>query len=251
MNKKETTRFDALYKRHLKLLKLQGKSKGTIDNYARAVRRISQYFDCCPDKLTPDQLEDYFSQFLDTHSWSTVKVERNGLQFFWRHILKIDWKWINMVKPPQIKTIPDILSPAEIEQFIGATRKLRYRVFFLATYSMGLRLSEALSLQVRDIDADLKRVHIRYGKGLKDRFVPLPDLTLRALRALWSKHRHPKLLFPNANGSMKTIQKAKTHMNKGGTQRAMKVAVAECGIKKKSVSTLCATVLPHICLNAA
>jgi len=124
--------------------------------------------------LTPDQLEDYFSQFLDTHSWITVKVERNGLQFFWRHILKIDWKWINMVKPPQIKTIPDILSPDEIEQLIGSTRKLRYRVFFLTTYSMGLRLSEALSLQVRDIDADLKRVDIRYGKGKKDRFVPLP-----------------------------------------------------------------------------
>ncbi len=101
-------------------------------------------------QLTPDQLEDYFSQFLDTHSWSTVKVERNGLQFFWRHMLKIDWKWINMVKPPQIKTIPDILSPDEIEQLIASTRKLRYRVFFLTTYSMGLRLSEALSLQVRE-----------------------------------------------------------------------------------------------------
>ena len=116
--------------------------------------------------MTPDQLEDYFSQFLDAHSWSTVKVERNDLQFFWRHILKIDWKWINMVKPPQFKTIPDILSPAEIEQFIRTTRKLPYRVFFLTTYSMGLRLSEALSLQVRDIDADLKRMHIRYEKGL-------------------------------------------------------------------------------------
>lgn len=251
MNKTETKRFNALYKRHLKLLKLQGKSKGTIDNYARAVRRLSQYFDCCPDKLTPEQLEDYFSQFLDTHSWSTVKVERNGLQFFWRHILKIDWKWINMVKPPEVKTIPDILSSAEVEQLIGATRKLRYRVFFLTAYSMGLRLSEALSLQVRDIDADLKRVHVRYGKGKKDRFVPLPDLTLQALRVLWSKHHHPKLLFPNAKGSLKTIKKAKTPMNKGGTQRAMKVALAECGIKKKSVSTLYDIVLPHICLNAA
>ncbi len=232
MNKTETKRFYALYTHHLKLLKLQGKSKGTIDNYARAVRRITQYFDCCPDKLTPEQLEDYFSQFLDTHSWSTVKVERNGLQFFWRHTLKIDWKWINMVKPPEIKTIPDILSPTEIEQLIGSTRKLRYRVFFLTTYSMGLRLSEALSLQVRDIDADLKRVHVRYGKGKKDRFVPLPDLTLHALRTLWSRHRNPKLLFPNAKGSMENVQKAKTHMNKGGTQQAMKAALAECCIKK-------------------
>jgi integrase len=53
------------------------------------------------------------------------------------------------------------------------------------------------------------------------------------LRALWSKHRHPYLIFPNANGSLKTIQKATTHMDRGGTQKAMKVVVAECGIKKK------------------
>jgi integrase len=251
MNKKETKRFNDLYQRHLRQLKLQGKSKGTIDCYARAVRRVSQHFDCCPDQLSPDQLEIYFSQFIQTHSWSSVKIERNGLQFFWRHVLKLDWQWINMIKPPKVKSLPDILTPAEIEKLIGTTRKLRYRVFFLTTYSMGLRLSEALSLQVGDIDAGMKRVHIRRGKGHKDRFVPLPDFTLQALRTLWARHRHPRLIFPNAKGSLETIQKANTHMNNGGTWHAMKVAVSECGIKKKSISIHFATVLPHICLSAA
>ena len=97
---------------------------------------------------------------------------------------------------------------------------------------MGLRLGETLSLQVGDIDAGRKRVHIRRGKGHKDRLVPLPDLTLLGLRELWSRHRHPELIFPNATGSLKTIQRAKTHMDRGGTQKAMKVVVAECGIKK-------------------
>jgi integrase/recombinase XerD len=110
---------------------------------------------------------------------------------------------------------------------------LRYRVFLLTTYSMGLRLGESLSLQVSDIDADRKRVHIRRGKGHKDRLVPLPDLTLRALRELWARHRHPQFIFPNANGSLETIQKATTHMDRGGTQQAMKVVVNECGIHKK------------------
>ncbi|MCD6186296.1 MAG: hypothetical protein J7K84_11045 [Deltaproteobacteria bacterium] len=64
-------------------------------------------------------------------------------------MLKLDWQWIDIVKPPKVKTIPDILTPADVEQLIGATRKLRYRVFLLTTYSMGLRLGEALSLQVR------------------------------------------------------------------------------------------------------
>ena len=57
MNQTEVNRFKKLYQRHLRLLKLQGKSQKTIDAYSRAVRRISEHFDCCPDQLTPEQLE--------------------------------------------------------------------------------------------------------------------------------------------------------------------------------------------------
>jgi integrase/recombinase XerD len=251
MKKSEVNRFNNLYERHLRLLKLQGKSRKTIDAYARAVRRIKDHFDCCPDQLTLEQLESYFEKLVETHSWSTVKIDRNGLQFFWRHVIQRDWEWFKIIKPPKIKTLPDILTPGEIEQIIGKTRKLRYRVFLLTTYSMGLRLEEALSLQVSDIDAGLKRVHVRRGKGHKDRFVPLPDLTLQALRALWCKHRHPKLIFPNGAGSLKNIQQAKNHMDRGGDQKAMKVVVKECGIKKKSPSIPFVTASPLICLNVA
>jgi integrase len=251
MNKAEKNRFNKLYHRHLRLLKLQGKSRKTIDAYSRAVRRISEHFDCCPDQLSLEQREKYFSKLVDSHSWSTVKVDRNGLQFFWKHVLKKDWQWIKIIKPPKIHTIPDILTLIEIENLIGATRKLRYRVFLLTTYSMGLRLEEALSLQVGDIDATRKKVHIRRGKGHKDRLVPLPGLTLQALRALWVKHRHPDLIFPNAKGSLETIQQATTHMDRGGAQKAMKVVVAECGIKKKSTFIPFGTVSQLIYLNAA
>jgi len=251
MNQSEAKRFDKLYQRHLKTLKLQGKAQKTIDAYSRAIRRVRDYFDCCPDKLKPSQLQDYFADLVETHSWSTVKVDRLGLQHFWKFVLKKDWSWVDIVKPPQVKSIPDILTLTEIEKLIGATGKLRYRVFLLTTYSMGLRLGETLSLQVGDIDAERKLVHIRRGKGHKDRLVPLPDLALMGLRELWSKHRHPELLFPNARGSLETIQRATTHMDRGGVHVAMKKVVAECGIKKKSPSTLSGTVTLPICLNAA
>jgi len=251
MRPTEANRFKKLYQRHLRLLKLQGKSQKTIDAYSRAVRRVSNHFDCCPDQLTPEQLEIYFGELVDSHSWSTVKIDRNGLQFFWRYVLQRDWQWVKIIKPPKIHTIPDILTPAEIERLIGKTRKLRYRVFLLTTYSMGLRLEEALSLQVGDIDAGRKRVHVRHGKGHKDRLVPLPDLAYDGLRALWSKHHHPQLIFPNAKGSLETVRLATTHMDSGGTQKAMKTVVAECGIKKKSLSTPFVTALPRIFLNAA
>jgi integrase len=147
--------------------------------------------------------------------------------------------------------LPDILTISQVDQLIGATRKLRYRVYLLATYSMGLRLSETLALQVGDIDAERKQVHIRRGKGHKDRFVPLPDLTYQALRALWCKHRNACWLFPCAVGSPERIRSATTHMARDGVQTAIKAVVTQCGIKKKSRFTPCATVLPPICLKTA
>jgi len=152
-----------------------------------------------------------------------------------------------MIRAPKIRSLPDILSVAEIERLIGAARKLRYRVFVLTTYSMGLRLGETLALQVGDIDAGRKQVHIRRGKGHKDRLVPLPDLTCRALRALWSRHQHPHLLFPKANGSMETVRQAPSPMDRGGVQTAMKKMLADCGIKKKPPFTPCAIPSPRTC----
>jgi len=249
MEASEKARFDQLYQHHLRALKLRGMSDSTIDVYARAVRRVAQHFDCCPDQLTVEQLEVYFAALVASHSWSTVKVDRIGLQFFWQHVLKLDWRWVEIIKVPQIRTLPDILTVAQIEQLIAATRHLRYRVFLLATYSMGLRLGETLALQVGDIDGPRRQVHIRRGKGHKDRMVPLPDLTYTALRALWRKHRHPALLFPNAVGSMERIRSATTPMDRGGAQAAMKAVVAQCGIKKKYRSTRCGTASPRTCSN--
>ncbi len=250
MNKTDKKTFDKNYQQLLKCLKLQGKADNTIDSYSRALRRVTDHFNCLPEQLTPDDLKDYFAALVESHSWSTVKIDRLGLQFYWRHVLEKDWQWIDIVKPPKIKTIPDILTPTEIERLIGATRKLRYRVFILATYSMGLRLEEALSLQVGDIDAERKLAHIRRGKGHKDRLVPLPDLTLKALRALWIKHHHPYLLFPNPVGKTENIQKATRHMDRGGAQSAMKAVVKDCEIKKKYPYTPCGIALQHTCLNA-
>jgi len=250
MKPTEQKRFDALYEQHLRGLKLHGYSASTIDVYSRAVRRLAGYYDCVPDQLSVEQLEVYFAALVDSHSWATVRVDRNGLQFFWKYVLKQDWQWLEIIKPPKIQSLPDILTPREVEQLIGAARKLRYRVFILTTYSMGLRLSETLALEVGDIGAETRRVHIRHGKGHKDRFVPLPDLTCNALRALWAKHRHPHLLFPNAVGSPERIRAATTHMSRGGTQKAFRVLLAGGGIKKRFPFTPCVTALPPICSNA-
>jgi len=250
MTPEEQSRFDELYKHHLRSLKLQGYTHSTIDVYSRAVRRLSKRFDCVPDQLSIPQLEQHFSELVDSHSWATVRVDRNGLQFFWKHILKQDWKWVEIIKPPKIQSLPDVLTMDEVSQLICAAKMLRYRVFILVTYSMGLRLSETLSLQVGDIDRGRMQVHIRRGKGCKDRFVPLPQITLLALESLWRKHRHPRLIFPNPVGSPERIRQATSHMNLGGTQKAFKVLVDECGIKKRSQFIPFVTASPPTCLSS-
>ncbi len=82
MKTSEVNRFNKLYKYHLKTLRLQGKARKSIDAYSRAIRRVRDYFDCCPDKLNSEQIENHFADLVESHSWSTVKIDRLGLQHF-------------------------------------------------------------------------------------------------------------------------------------------------------------------------
>ena len=232
MHKAQQTRFDSLYHAHVNALTRQGKSKATIDAYSRAVRRIAEFFDRCPDRLSTEDLKTYFSALVKSHSWSTVKLDRNGLQFFYKHVLNKQWQWVDIVKPPVVKSLPDILTSEEIERIINSTREMRYQTYILTVYSMGLRLGEGLNLRVGDIDAQRNRVHIRAGKGRKDRFVTLPSLTLSALRRYWSTHRHRSLLFPGGR-TPEERHVAKGVMDRGGVQKSFKVIVESCNIHKK------------------
>ena len=223
----EQIRVDALYAQHLRALKLQGKAEATVDGYARAVRRVAAYFDRCPDQLTTEDFKHYFAALIDTRSWSLVKIDRCGLQFFYQHVLARAWPWVDMVKAPVVKALPDVLTLEEIARLVLATRERRYQTFWWTTYSLGLRLGEALNLRVGDMDSARGQVHVRNGKGHKDRFVVLPKLTLACLRRYWREHRHAELLFPG-NGTS-----AEGCMDRGSTQKAFARVIADCKIKKQ------------------
>lgn len=232
MNNAQQAHYDSLYKQHVNALIRQGKSKVTIDAYSRAVRRITQYFDTCPDQLTLDQIKEYFTQLIQSHSWSTVKLDRCGLQFFYQHVLDREWVWVDIVKPPVVKTLPDILSAAELSSMINNTQEIRYKTFIITAYSMGLRLGETLNLKIGDIDASFPRVHIRRGKGHKDRYVMLPQRTLLTLRHYWSTHRNPTWLFPIGQNDEER-HAATRPMARTGIQRAFRAIAISCNIHKQ------------------
>jgi site-specific recombinase XerD len=226
--------YDENYQKLLVSLKLQGLRPSTIDGYSRAIRKIVEYFDCCPGTLSKDELKSYFYHLVETRSWSMVKIVRNGLQFYFKHVLNIEWVWVDIVKPPKEQTLPNILSQAEVPRVLNAIRKRHYRVFLFVVYSMGLRLTEALSLRCGDIDAGHHQVHIRCTKGGKSRMVPMPDLTLRVMRDHWKSHRNPQFLFPSHLGKTtnNTANDSTSPMDCGNVQRAIKAAVTDCGIPR-------------------
>ncbi len=229
------TIFTHHYQTHLKHLRLKGLQPKTIEAYSRAIRRIGAYFDHRIEDLSEQQLTDYFTELLDSHSWSAVKLDLYGLKFYYIHVLHKPWVNIDLIKPPKARRLPDIVTVEEAARLFMATRTLSYRVFYFTAYSLGLRLGEGLRLQVGDIDAARQRVHIRDSKGNKDRLVPLPQATLDLLRRFWQVHRNPVLLFPNRQGGLKGAGSATTPLDRGGVQTTLHKVVAACGIKKRSL----------------
>lgn len=228
------TNFEKQYQAHRDALLRQGMSKGTIESYSRPVRRIFSETGRLPGDLNHEDLENYFAHLVRTHSWSTVKVDRNGLRFFYNHVLGRKWEWIDICKPRRAKTLPVVLNTDEVHAVIHSIHRFRYRVCILVIYSMGLRLREGLKLNVGDIDSKRMMVHIRSGKGLKDRYVPLPMPALLHMRAYWKTHRNPNLIFPATGGLKMNASVTKTVMDAKSLQKAMKSAVEKCGIKKNA-----------------
>src|SRR5262249_41362298 len=158
---------------------------------------------------------------------------------FYSHTAPRDWPTLDKLRVRRDKTLPDVLSVDEVRRLIAAVRAPHYRAYFWTVYSLGLRLGEGLSLQVRDIDSGRMMVHVHRGKGAKDRFVPLPSSTLKTLREYWAAHRHPVWLFPATGRDHRRAASADGPMQRSSAQGALRRVVRELGFRKTiSVHTL-------------
>jgi hypothetical protein len=108
MNPSTKAEFDQRYQTHLKHLKLKGLQPKTIDAYSRPIRRMGDYFDYATDNLSPAQLTNYFSDLIETHSWSAVKLDLYGFKFYTLHVLGKPWVMPNFIKLPKVSRLPDI-----------------------------------------------------------------------------------------------------------------------------------------------
>ncbi len=230
-----------LRKRMIECLQLRGLSERTQEMYVRAVRQLAEHYHKSPDLLTEEELRQYFLYIKNVkqYSRSASTIALCGIKFFFEYTLNRDWTTLSFVRAPREKKLPVVLSIEEVRKLLGSVRLLSYRVCLSTIYSCGLRLQEGTRLQVRDIDSSRMMIHVRHGKGGKDRYVPLPQRTLELLRQYWVTHRHPVLVFPAPGRGHAGFSSATQPMPKSSLQEAFRQALKQSGIHKQaSVHTL-------------
>ena len=215
-------------------MQLLGLSENTQKSYLRAVRQLAAYYRQSPDKLNEKQVREYFLYLRDDKKFASgsLKIVYSAVKFFFTHTAPRRWQTLRKLRVPKSKTLPDVLTVAEVHQLIDAVRKPHYKTLFWTTYSLGLRLDEVLHLQVADIDSKRMLVHLHRGKGAKDRYIPLPLSTLTMLREHWSTHRNPHWLFPAfASDPVKAVT-ATEPMPRVSVQGAIKRVARQLGFQK-------------------
>ncbi|MCA9980806.1 MAG: site-specific integrase [Anaerolineales bacterium] len=222
-------------------LQLRGLATKTQEAYIRAVRQLAAHYHKPPDQITEEELRAYFLYLKNEKqaSRSAQTIALCGIKFFYKQTLHREWQVFDLVRVPKAKTLPTVLSQAEVYRILTQLHHPAYRTCLTTIYACGLRLREAIQLQIKDIDSDRMWLHLRQGKGDKDRYVPLPQSLLPMLRHFWSTHRHPTWLFPARPAKDKSVVTVSNPRCPSGVQRAFKQALAESGlVKKATVHTL-------------
>jgi integrase/recombinase XerD len=238
-----------LRKRLIEDIQLKGLSKRTQEAYVRSVRQLAEHFKKSPDKITEDELREYFLYVKNVKKWSrsTSTIALCAIKFFFENTLKRDCSTLQFIRPQKEKKLPDILSKKEVRDILGNLKFFRHRVCLTVIYSCGLRVQEGARLQVSEIDGARKLLHIHCGKGNKDRYVPIPQRTLELLKEQWKTHRNPVWLFPTVERNGKQLSDAVKPISVSAVQSAFKAALRKSGIRKKaSVHTLRHSYATHL-----
>ena len=237
------------YQKSMRALQLAGMSQRTQQCYTRSVRMLVDFYGKSPDLINELQLQDYFLHRKNVDKWSpaTMRICYSGIKFFFVNVLKRDWHTLELIHAKREQRLPTVLSVKEVRTILDAVTTPQNKAYLTTVYSCGLRLHEALFLQVSDIDSDRMRIHVHRGKGAKDRYVPLPEPTLNTLRSYWKLHRNPTWIFPRLGRSAKEGPTAQIPMSKETVQGALRRVLKQLKFKKRiSVHTLRHSYATHL-----
>ena len=222
---------DAAIKEFDDQLRILKRRPNTIKAYKRCVEDFLERTVKPLEDLGAKDVFDYLVFVNDERNLQarTLNQKRSALSVFFRDILGITLpkKVLKYSKQPTL--IPESLTLTEIGDFFNATSDLQLRTLFMTMYASGLRLAEATHLRPEDIDSKRMVIHVRQGKGMKDRDVMLSEKLLENLREYWRQYRPKQWIFPGRS------QKPICHKK---VQRVCRATAVKAGIRKK--------VTPHI-----
>jgi integrase/recombinase XerD len=223
-------------RRYQEHLKLRGKASGSQAEYFRHVRQLAQYSGKDPAIVSEEEVRGYvlFLKERRHYAPSSLRLANAALRFFFNDYLERGWKLFALVRAPQPQRLPAVLSREEARDLLATVREPRFRVALELIYACGLRISEAIGLEVKDIQSQRQAIHVREAKGGKDRLAPLPPSMLEQLRRFWVTHRNPRWLFPGpgsgpAKGGAARQACAQGPMSVFSLQHAFKLAREAAG----------------------
>jgi len=186
-----------LRQRFIDDLRLRNYAQRTIETYVGRIVAFAKHFGRSPDLLGPEEVRTFQLHLLERRvSWSSFNQAVCALRFLYGTTLGRPEQLPLIPYGKRPKTLPSVLAPQEVLRLIGAAPTPRDRIFLQVAYGCGLRLSELIHLRVTDIDSARLVIHVRQGKGAKDRLAPLSPRLLHELRDYWRQYRPRTWLFP-------------------------------------------------------
>jgi len=226
----------ALRERMIQDLQLHGMKEKTQALYVRAVQGLAEYHHKPPDQITEEEVRQYFLYLKNTkrHAPSTLRVEYCGIRFLFEYTLQKRWAILEIAHVTTAKKMPVVLTIEEVRKILERVRLPCFRACLGTIYACGLRIQEGVYLQVQDIDGQRELVHIKNGKGGKERYVPIPQIALKMLRDYWCTHRNPTWLFPSRAEALYRPGTAIAPLAIRSVQRAFRDALQKSGVKKEA-----------------
>lgn len=188
--------FTKLVDRLCEYLTLKNYSERTIATYRSIILKFLHHFDKEPIRINQTEINAYF---IEIKNPSTYKQTKGAVKWFYDVVIKQPRKFDQLPARKMERKLPAIFSKEEIQKLIFSIENIKHRAIISTIYSLGLRISEPLNIEIKDIDSIRMMVHIRAAKGKKDRYVPLPENLLHLLRKYYSKYRPQKYLFEYKN----------------------------------------------------
>ncbi len=207
-------------------MQVRGFSARTHHSYLAAVNALAQHYQRTPERISVDELQDYFLYLVKQRglSGASCRLYLNAIRFLYLQVLKQPAFDVPFNIPKKAQRIPELLTRTEVGRILSAIGNTKHRMMLMTCYGCGLRVSELVHLKVRHIDGERQLLRVEQGKGAKDRHMLLSDGLLQPLRAYWQRYHPSDWLFPSREPDQS--------LDVSTPQRVFTVAKCRAGIDK-------------------